>query len=152
MNTLGQETFEEFFERVEPRLRRALSSRMRRDRVQDAVASALTFAFQNWDRVSAMEHPVAYLYRVAQSKSRLRREALLPPPPPQRAADVEPALVAAMQSLPRRQREAVWLIDACGWPAAEVAAALGISQSAVRTHRTRALRSLRNQLGVEIHA
>jgi RNA polymerase sigma factor (sigma-70 family) len=57
------------------------------------------------------------------------------------------ALVAALRSLPRRQREAVALRYLSGLSDAEVAQSLGVSPSAAKTHVTRGLDALRRQLG-----
>jgi RNA polymerase sigma factor (sigma-70 family) len=144
--------FETFFQSAEPRLRRAYGGRVSPDRVGEAVGAALEFAWEHWDRVAGMEYPVAYLFRVGLSRSRRRKEGMLPPPPPSEMTHIEPALVAAMQQLPRRQREVVWLVEACEWSPTETAEALGLSLSAVRTHRSRGLERLRRHLGVNSHA
>jgi len=146
------QAFSAFVCDVEPRLRRALVGVVGADRAPDAVAEALTWAWENWARVRAMQNPAGYLYRVARSHGRVR-----PPKKPTFIAetarslpDVEPALPSALQALPERQRTVVWLIYACEWSYAEVAEALDISASAVGTHARRGLRSLRSQLG-EVH-
>ncbi len=144
--------FDAFFREAEPRLRRAYGGRLVPHRVGDAVGMALEFAWTNWDRVAVMEYPVAYLFRVGLSKSRRRKEGLLPAPPPGGSAHVEPALISAMQQLPGRQREVVWLVEACDWTPSEAAEALGLSLSAVRTHRSRGLERLRQHLGVHTDA
>lgn len=152
MSTTVSEQFEKFFREAEPRLRRAYTGRVATARVGDCVSAALEHAWSDWDRVGAMDHPVAYLFRVGLSKSRSRRQGQLPPAPPRDQAHVEPGLVTAMRQLPRRQREVVWLVDACEWTAVEAAEALGVSPSAVRTHRERGLQRLRLLLGVETDA
>ena len=144
--------FDAFFRDAEPRLRRAYSGRLAAHRVGDAVGEALEFAWNNWERVAAMEHPVPYLFRVGLSKSRRRRQGRLPSAPPIEMAHVEPELVSSMQQLPRRQREVVWLVEACEWTPTETAEALGLSLSAVRTHRSRGLQRLRQHLGVNANA
>lgn len=150
--TTASDDFDAFFRNAEPRLRRAYGGRLAAHRVGDAVGSALEFAWKNWDRVAVMEYPVAYLFRVGLSKSRHRLQGRLPAPPPHESAHVEPALISSMQQLPRRQREVVWLIEACEWTPTEAAEALGLSLSAIRTHRTRGLECLRRHLGVDTHA
>jgi DNA-directed RNA polymerase specialized sigma24 family protein len=150
--TTVSDDFDAFFRDAEPRLRRAYAAQIAPHRVGDAVGAALEFAWRNWDRVAAMEFPVAYLFRVGLSKSRPRREGRLPANPPGEDVRVEPGLVAAMQQLPDRQREVVWLVDACEWTPTEAAEALGLSLSAVRTHRSRGLERLRQQLGVITNA
>jgi RNA polymerase sigma-70 factor (ECF subfamily) len=144
--------FEAFVVAVEPRLRRALIGCRGVDGAQEAVAEALAYAWEHWFDVQAMENPAGYLYRVGQSRSRRRTEPRLPAPESMRIPDVEPALVPALLALPDRQRNAVWLVHACGWTYAEVAEALGISASAVGTHVGRALDRLRNTLEVDSRA
>ncbi len=144
--------FDAFFREAEPRLRRAYGGRLAPQSVGDAVGTALEFAWKNWDRVAVMEYPVPYLFRVGLSKSRRRKQGRLPASPPREVSHVEPALVASMQRLSRRQREVVWLVEACEWTPTETAEALGLSLSAVRTHRSRGLDSLRQHLGVNTNA
>ncbi len=140
--------FEAFFRDAEPRLRRAFGCRVAPHAVADAVSAALEYAWTNWDRVGPMEFRVAYLFRVGLSRSRRRREGLLPA---QTSSDVyvEPRLVEAFRRLPARQRDVVWLVDACGWTPTEAAEALGLSLSTTRTHRSRGLDGLRRHLGVK---
>jgi DNA-directed RNA polymerase specialized sigma24 family protein len=139
--------FEVFVRDTEPRLRRALVGHLPLGAVPDALAEAYAYAWEHWDRVSAMDNPVGYLYRVAQSKSRRRRSGALLGNDHDRLPDVEPGLAAAVRALPHQQRAAVWLVHACGWTYPEAAAALGISSSALGTHLARGMASLRNQLG-----
>jgi DNA-directed RNA polymerase specialized sigma24 family protein len=150
--TTARPDFDAFFREAEPRLRRAYGGRLAQHCVGDAVSAALEFAWEHWDRVALMEHPVPYLFRVGLSKSRRRKQGRLPASPPHEMAQIEPALVSSMQQLPRRQREVVWLVEACEWTPTETAEALGLSLSAVRTHRTRGLERLRHHLGVSTNA
>lgn len=152
MSTEVSEQFERFFRDAEPRLRRAYAGRVATPDVSDCVSAAFEHAWRHWERVESMDHPVAYLFRVGLSKSRSRRQGQLPPPPRRNETDIEPGLVTAMHQLPRRQREVVWLVDACEWTATEAAEALGVSPSAVRTHRERGLQRLRQLLGANSDA
>jgi RNA polymerase sigma-70 factor (ECF subfamily) len=142
-----RESFEEFVVNHEGGLRRALVGHLAPEMVADAVAEALAYAWEHWERVGQMACPAGYLFRVAQSRSRGRRDGLLPGPDPHRLPDVEPRLGEAMRSLPERQRSAVWLVHGCGWTYAEVAEALEISPSAVGTHLQRGMSRLRVYLG-----
>lgn len=142
------EPFEEFFDEVEPRLRRAFVATHGVDGAGDAAAEALTWAWAHWSEVQSMGNPAGYLYRVGQSKSRSRRTPHLPAPEALGLPDVEPRLVPALLDLSVSQRTAVWLVHGCQWRYAEVAEAMGISASAVGTHVSRGMTRLRSTLEV----
>lgn len=141
--------FGSWYASVEPRLRAALVARYGPDRGRDAAASALAWAWEHWDRTSAMDNPVGYLYRVGQSSARRRRQGWLPAPDPDRDPVVEPALPEALAKLPVKQRTVVVLVHGYGWSLAEVAELQGISKSSVQTHLARGVTRLRRRLGVD---
>jgi DNA-directed RNA polymerase specialized sigma24 family protein len=144
------EQFEQFLRTTEPGLRRALTGHLAPDAVADALAEAFAYAWEHWDRVMQLEHPTGYLFRVAQSKVRIRKQGFLPWSSPDAMPDVEPALVGALGGLSPAQSRAVWLVHACGWTYAETAEALHMSPSTVGSHVSRALGHLREQLGVAV--
>jgi DNA-directed RNA polymerase specialized sigma24 family protein len=147
----GHEEFETFFVTVEPRLRHSLVAAYGADAGSDATAEALTWAYEHWDRLQDVESPVAYLFRVAQTRSRRNRRRL-PRVERYREArehDVEPALDALIRALPHQQRVSVLLVHGLEWTHGEVAELLDISASTVATHVARALDALRRGLGVE---
>lgn len=141
--------FSAFAAEVEPRLRRAFTLLRGADRGQEATAEALAWAWEHWDRVTAMANPTGYLYRVGCSRTRWKPERFAPPPTPPDAPGFEPALVPALGRLTARQRTAVVLVHGCGWTHQEVADALELSRSSVATHVERALSQLRDELGVD---
>jgi DNA-directed RNA polymerase specialized sigma24 family protein len=140
--------FTAFVADVEPRLRRALVGWCGVDGARDATAEALAWAWENWAQVGGLGDPVAYLYRVAQTRTRSRKQGRLPASEIT-LPDIEPSLVPALQALPPQQRTAVWLVHGCGWSYAETATAMAISASAVGTHVSRALVALRRVLEVD---
>ena len=141
--------FDGFVGAVEPTLRRALAGHLATADVPDALGEAFAYAWQHWADVSALENPAGYLFRVAQSRTRRRREGYPPSPDPGRLPQVEPRLASAMRALPAQQRSVVWLVHGCGWSYAETAEALGVSASAVGTHLSRGMARLRKELGVD---
>ena len=145
-----EETFEVFFARVEPRLRAALTSMYGPDMGREATAEAMAWAYEHWSRVEPMEHQVAYLFRVGQSRTRRlrRRRVLFPATPAPSMPDVDPRLIGALAALPERQRVAVTLVHGHDWSHTDVAALMGISASTVATHVTRAVATLRAALEV----
>ena len=143
-------SFEAFVERVEPRLRIALTAVFGQDAGRDATAEALLYGLENWGRVSGMENPVGYLYRVGRSSQRRGRRHGWLPVPDRCSPMVEPGLAEAVRGLSEKQRIAVVLVLAYSWTRREVAETVGISVSSVDTHLARGLDRLRATLGVEI--
>jgi DNA-directed RNA polymerase specialized sigma24 family protein len=149
---IGHQGFEAFVETAEPRLRRALLGAVGVDRMPDAVGEALAYGWEHWARVSTMDNPVGYLFRVGQSRTKTRRHLRLPLLESARLPEVEPGLSGALLGLPATQRTAVWLAHGCGWSHSEISVVLDVSTSTVSTHVNRALASLRTEIGVETDA
>ena len=144
--------FDRWLEEATPRLRRAFAGVRGPEDAADAVAEALAYAWQHWDRVATMENSVGYAFRVGQSRTKARKRPTLPRPEAVGLPDFEPRLVPALLELSGPQRTAVWLVHACQWRHAEVAEAMGISPSTVATHVSRGLTSLRQHLEVRTNA
>lgn len=142
----SRDAFEQFVRDTEPRLRRALAGVRGSEPARDGAAEAMGWAWENWERVRAMESPVSYLYRVGLSKTRRRREGHLPSPADLELPEVEPALVPALRALPPKQRAAVWLVHGCGWSYADAAEAMEIGTSTLGTHVTRGVETLREAI------
>lgn len=141
--------FEAFARDARPRLVRALAP-VRGDRALDGAAEAMAYAWEHWSEVRDMANPVGYLYRVGHSRTRVRRVPQLPEPESVGLPDIEPRLIPALLRLPDTQRAAVWLVHACQWQYAEVAAALGTTTSMVGNHVARGMARLREEL--EVHS
>ena len=144
--------FGEFAREVEPRLRYALAAGFGMQRGREAVSDALAYAWEHWDRVSMVENPSGYLYRIAQRYAQRRRR--LPPLPPVVPGDqppwIEPGLSEAFGRLSPMQRQVVVLVEAFEWTHRETAELLDLSTSTVQKHLERGLSKLRAALGVGI--
>jgi RNA polymerase sigma factor (sigma-70 family) len=121
---------------------------------EDAAAEAFARALASWQRVARLPYREAWILRVTANVAidRARRERLRPeigPPATSQNEDltaVRVALVAALRSLPHRQRDAVVLRYLAGLPEREVAACLHLSPNTVKTHTHRGLEALRRLL------
>jgi len=147
--------FTEFVDGVEPRLRHALIARFGPDKGRDAVADALAYAWEHWDRISVMDNPAGYLYRIGRNGviSALRRRfRQLPSTVDQDPPWIEPALPDCLNRLSANQRTAVLLVKGYGYTYREVAELLNVGISTVQQHVERALAKLRTGLGVTVDA
>jgi RNA polymerase sigma factor (sigma-70 family) len=121
----------------------------------DAAASAMAYAWEHWDRVGAMERPLAYLFRVAQSSLRpqwrwlLQRSHAFPSEIAGLNSTPDVDLARALTKLPKNQRVAVLLVHAYGWSYREVADLLNVSEAAVTNHVSRGRSRLRVLLNDE---
>lgn len=145
--------FDAFFVVAEPRLRRALIARHGSERGREATVDALTYGWRHWDRVSAMDNPLGYLYRVGANSVRHVRVLV------ELDGDeglvgavgepwVEPGLVAGLELLSDSQRVAVVLRHSFEWSLPEIAELLEVSVSSVRSHLERGMNKLRSALEV----
>ena len=103
-----------FVSDVEGRLRPVLTAAFGAEQGREAVAEALGYGWEHWDRVQAMDNPAGYLYRVAHNharKVRNRCRVSLPQAPLAAVPWVEPGLPSALARLSERQRVAVYLAD-----------------------------------------
>ena len=144
-------TYEAFVQSGGARLRRAFIAAYGPDVGAEATSDALAYAWEHWDRVSAMQNPTGYLYRVGQSKARRyhRRPLRLPQPEATAQPWVEPGLPSALERLSERQRQAILLCHGYGWTLAEVGELLDVGPSTVQRHLDRGMTKLRATLGVD---
>lgn len=102
------DSFRVFFKGVEPRLREALSATLGSEAGREAAADALSYGWENWERVQAMDNPAGYLYVVGRDRGRKhragRRRPAFIPVDDQRSPWVEPDLPDALSALPEQQR------------------------------------------------
>ena len=142
--------FTEFLETHGPGLRHAFVARYGPDVGSDVMADVSEYAWGHWGKLTRMENPSGWLFRVGQSRSRryFRRHVRLPAPRPDRNPLVEPALPGLLQSLPDGQRVAVLLTQAFGYTEREAAEIIGVSASTVHQNVHRGLNRLRAAMGV----
>lgn len=140
--------FVSWYSTIEPRLRVALSAAYGPERGREATAEALSWAWEHQDRLSGLANPVAYLFRVGASRTRLRRVPIVHIRHGWHEPWVEPALARGLASLSERQRIAVMLVFGHEWTLAEVADLLGVKVTTVQNHLERGLEKLRSSLEV----
>lgn len=147
------ETFDEFVERAEPRLREALTATLGSEAGREATADALAYGWEHWSRVGQLENPAGYLYVVGRNSQRRRyrrRKPVLMEVDPERTPWVEPGLPAALAALPDQQRIVVVLLHCFEWTMSEVAELLDVSKSTVQSHAERGIARLRSKMGVTL--
>ena len=146
--------FEEFFELQHARLFGALSV-MTGDRfeAEEVMQDSFLRIWERWDRISAMDDPVGFLYRTAMNlyRKRLRRAAVAV----RKAANLAPEgdaldtvetrdeAVRLLRTLTPREREAIVLTAYLGYSTEEAGKLLGIKANTVRVLTMRARNSLR---------
>ncbi len=129
----------------------------------DEVAEAFCQLYRRWGRLRAPDAAPAYVRGAVVNLVRMRlrhlqvvrrHQAAAPPPDQQLSAEHEVldredqrAVVAALERLAPRQREAIVLRYWMDLKEAEIAAAMGISCGAVKTHISRAMVSLTAAVG-----
>ena len=148
MHAAGETDFTAFFDANEPRLRRAFMAAYGFETGRDATAEALAWAWEHRDELDTIEHPVAYLFRVGQTRIRRRKLRVVHARNEWAEPWVEPALSAALRSLSRNQRVAVVLVHGYAWTMAEVGELLGVKVTTVQNHLERGLARLRARLEV----
>ncbi len=143
--------FTAFMTEAEPRLRRALVARYGVQRGRDAALDAMAYGWRHWERVSAMDNPVGYLYRVGSSSVRPTKEPpVLAPVDDHREPWIEPGLERSLDTLSASQRVAVVLRHSFDWTHREIAEVLGVSVRTVRSHLDRGMGKLRSDLEVTV--
>ena len=148
------EEFEAVYLELFPRAA-TLAYRLLGDRsaAEDVAAEALARAYAKWPKVRQLAYRDGWILRVATNlaidATRRRSPAFQPQEPldATEAAIVRLALVGALRTLPRRQRQAVALRYLTGLRETEVAETLGISAGTASAHVRRGLDGLRSRLG-----
>lgn len=128
------------------------------DDAEDIVAEAFYQLYRRWKKLREADAAVPYLRSVVCNLTRMRLRHLQvvrkhsTPDATERPGssaeaeallqDDQRALVAALKELPARQREALVLRHWLGLREAEIAAAMGISCGAVKSHTSRGMAAL----------
>lgn len=127
---------------------------------EDLVQEVLARMHRRWDKVTAMQHPEAYVRTaivrqfVSWRRRLSSREAIVAEPPERAGHDGPEQRVLArdqmwqlMTGLPRAQRAVLVLRFYCDLPDDEIAAHLGCGTSTVRSQAARALARMRTMMG-----
>jgi RNA polymerase sigma-70 factor (ECF subfamily) len=122
---------------------------------EDAAAEAFARTFAAWDKVRELPHRDAWVMKTTGHVA-LNVLARKPTPlaPARAVADEDAtatrlALVSALACLSRRQQEAIVLHHLAGFSELEVAEALGVAPSTVKTHLKRGMELLRDDFDIE---
>lgn len=129
---------------------------------EDVVAEAFCSLYRRWNRLRDGNAALPYLRScvVNETKMRLRHRRVVernsePTATPRRSAEaevlvreVQREVLAALDALPTRQREAIVLRYWMDLREAEVAEAMGVSPGTVKTHTSRAMAALALRLQV----
>jgi DNA-directed RNA polymerase specialized sigma24 family protein len=155
MDSNPAESFTRFVMDVGPRIQHGLMAAFGPEVGAEATSEALVVAWQDWQRISAMNNPAGYVYTVGRNKGRrFHPKPVFPDSPDTRVSEpwVEPGLPDALTQLTERQRVVTILLHGGDWTASEVAELLGIDRGTVQKHADRAMVKLRAALEVTLDA
>jgi RNA polymerase sigma-70 factor (ECF subfamily) len=147
-------SFEAFFDAERARLFGALSVMTgNRHEAEEIMQDAFLKLWERWERVSAMDEPVGFLYRTAMNlyRKRLRRAGvamrkatnLLPDDDALAVVEARDQATRLLRTLTTREREALVLTAYLGYSTEEAGTLLGIKANTVRVLTTRARASLK---------
>jgi len=131
------------------------------EQAADALQEAILRLWRELRRGTFIERPPAWLYRtvyrlaIEQHRWRRRVSLLLPRLAPHRTDYAGPessdrlTVWAAVDGLPPRQRNVLYLHYVADLTFEQIAGVMGISPSATRTHASRGIATLRERLGNE---
>jgi RNA polymerase sigma-70 factor (ECF subfamily) len=149
----GRRTFDEFYRRARPSIGRALALALGDvDLAVEATDEALARAYERWSKVSALERPEGWVYRVglnwATSVLRRRRnhQRLYTAMPVESPVITDPAVHASIAELDIAHRSVVVCRHLLGWSVSETASALRIREGTVKSRLHRATRILQARL------
>ena len=143
-----------FVRETQDRVRHALVAGFGVEVGREAAEEALVYAWEHWEKLSRMENPAGYIFRVGHRLAQKmvkkeRRTVVLPDPPPvSNPVEIEPSLPRALAALSPRQRMVVVLVDGFDFSQRETADLLGIRRTSVQKHLERGMARLRSEMGV----
>ena len=124
-----------------------------RGEAEEITQDAFLRVWERWGRVSAMDDPEGFLFRIAMNlfRNRLRRAkvaagralALRPRTDELAAVDDRDEMLRLLRPLAPRQRAALVLTGYLGYPSEEAARLLGIRGATVRALETQGRRAIR---------
>ncbi len=151
-----EETFTAFVHKRGAHLKHALIATMGGAVGQDATSEALAYGWEHWDRVSTMDNPCGYLYRVGRTRGLPSKRPTVLYSLPESTSDsapwIEPGLPRALADLSEMQRTVVMLVHAFGWSYRETAHLLEVTLGTVQRHMERGMEKLRTALKVDTDA
>jgi RNA polymerase sigma factor (sigma-70 family) len=138
----------EYLAMARPLLERAFVARFGVRDGMEAASDAIEYALTNWERVSVMDNPTGYLFKVGHGKAnrairRSRRMTALAAEPITLDRPLDLDLQQALLRLPWEQRVAVVLVHAHGHSYASAAELLDIPVSTITNHVQRGMTQLR---------
>lgn len=151
---------DEFLARMYPKLVATFAfNGFTHEEAEDFAQDTLVRVVQHWEAVASKDHPEAWVYRTGMNVSRswLRRLRVarrhLPELLDRHSDDdlsVSMTVRAALQELPRRQREALVLRFYAQLPVREAAEAMGCAEGTVRALTAQGVSALRERIGTEL--
>jgi RNA polymerase sigma factor (sigma-70 family) len=126
---------------------------------EDAAVEALARAYLIWDRLSLVNYRDAWVLRVALNFAydQLRRDRrarrtwrVAPAQDPTESVVLHMALIKALRSLSRRQREVLVLHHLAGCSYEEIASLLGCSVGTAKVHGHRGIARLRSDAALHV--
>jgi RNA polymerase sigma factor (sigma-70 family) len=154
----GDRSFEAFFETERDRLYGALCLLTAdRQEAEEIVQDAFLALWSRWERVGSLPDPTGYLYRTAMNtfRKRLRRgrvalrrqPATFDAPDELAVAIARRTVMAALATLPPRQRAAVVLTDLLDYSSEDAGRILGVKAGSVRALAHQGRDSMRKAMG-----
>jgi RNA polymerase sigma factor (sigma-70 family) len=146
-------SFEAWYADTRPTLARALALSIGDDDLaREAIDEAMTRAYASWPRVSQLENPAGWVYRVAMNwavsvfRRRRRPQRLAHSTDVDMPMPMDATVAAAFDALDVKHRAVVVCRYLLGWSERETAEALHIPAGTVKSRLSRATAELRTQL------